>query len=506
MVLLQPYGWLSKVSPDLVLLEKEILWIFLTFLIQAVRCSESEINRHLELGKKLMAKQQYADALTHYHAAVELDPSNFMTLYRRATIYLALGRSRAAIPDLDRVIELKPDFISAHMQRGSVLLKQGSLDEAENDFKVASSDDSKHEEAISKLKEIREVRQAIQYADEYFAQGSFDNAEYYYTKAIESCQWYPHLHERRATCYQQRGDVRKAIADLRAVSKMVPDNTAAFLKISKLYYSVGDPEESLSQIRECKKLDPDHKECTDHYKKVRNLVKMRESLKTMSDKEKWMDCVAQGIKILKFEKNVDAIQLDVFRMTSKCNLKLGHTMEAIQQCTEVLKHGDPNDLEMLLTRAEAYLENEQYDEAIEDYKTAKKHHDDSRRAREGLNKAEKLKKQAGRKDYYKILGVKRNAKKREILKAYRKLAAEWHPDNFHDEKEKKAAEKKFIDIAAAKEVLGDDEKRQMYDNGNDPLDPENQQGGFPHGFNPFTAGFNPFGDDSGPFSFKFNFG
>lgn len=49
----------------------------------------------------------------------------------------------------------------------------------------------------------------------------------------------------------------------------------------------------------------------------------------------------------------------------------------------------------------------------------------------------------------------RTAQKKEILKAYRKLAQQWHPDNFQDEEEKKKAEKKFIDIAQAKEVLTD---------------------------------------------------
>lgn len=49
----------------------------------------------------------------------------------------------------------------------------------------------------------------------------------------------------------------------------------------------------------------------------------------------------------------------------------------------------------------------------------------------------------------------RNANKQEIIKAYRKLAQQWHPDNFQSETEKKEAEKKFIDIASAKEVLTD---------------------------------------------------
>lgn len=48
----------------------------------------------------------------------------------------------------------------------------------------------------------------------------------------------------------------------------------------------------------------------------------------------------------------------------------------------------------------------------------------------------------------------RTASKREILKAYRKLAQKWHPDNFQGD-EKAKAQNKFIDIAAAKEVLTD---------------------------------------------------
>ena len=109
-------------------------------------------------------------------------------------------------------------------------------------------------------------------------------------------------------------------------------------------------------------------------------------------------------------------------------------------------------------------------------------------------------KQSKKRNYYKILGVARNANKKEITKAYRKLASKWHPDQFQGD-EKKVAEAKFIDIAAAKEVLTDPEKRQKFDNGEDPLDPEeqaNHQHGFPHGFNPF--------DQFGGYTFKFKFG
>ncbi len=64
------------------------------------------------------------------------------------------------------------------------------------------------------------------------------------------------------------------------------------------------------------------------------------------------------------------------------------------------------------------------------------------------------------KDYYKILGVSRNATQEEINKAYRKLAKKYHPDFNPGNKE---AEEKFKEINEAYEVLKDPEKRKRYD-------------------------------------------
>lgn len=66
------------------------------------------------------------------------------------------------------------------------------------------------------------------------------------------------------------------------------------------------------------------------------------------------------------------------------------------------------------------------------------------------------------KDYYEILGVKKDASVAEIKKAYRSLALRHHPDRVEESK-KKEAEEKFKEITEAYGVLSDPKKKQLYD-------------------------------------------
>lgn len=465
------------------------------FDVWADGAGSQEVEQHLEMGNKLLAAGQLADALSHYHAAVDGDPSNYLTYFKRATVYLALGKSKSALPDLDKVIQLKKDFKAARMQRANVLLKQGKLQEAEEDYTEVLKQNPSNEDAARHLSEFQQIKADIELAKDLYRGQDFQGAIDVLGKIIEICPWDPEFREIRAECYIAQGEFFKAIGDIRPTTKLRNDNTKGYYKLSLLHYDIGDADESLTQIRECLKLDPDHKECFPHYKKVKKLVKQMQSAQDYKNGEQYQECVDKAKQILKTEPNVFHYVIKAKSFICHCNSKVGNIKEAFISCNEVLDQ-DPDNIDALIDRAETFIANEQFDEAIRDYQEAQNKDEENRRVREGLNKAHKLKKQSERRDYYKILGVKRTARKKEILKAYRKLAIKWHPDK-HEGADKSKAEKKFLDIAAAKEVLTDPEKRQKYDNGEDPLDPESHNGG-----NPFQ-GFNPFG--SGGFQFKFHF-
>jgi molecular chaperone DnaJ len=89
-----------------------------------------------------------------------------------------------------------------------------------------------------------------------------------------------------------------------------------------------------------------------------------------------------------------------------------------------------------------------------------------------------------RPDYYKVLGVGKNASDAEIKKAYRKLARQYHPDRNQGDKR---SEERFKEISQAYDVLSDPDKRKQYDRGTGPFggfgmpggfDPSNVAGGF----------------------------
>jgi len=166
---------------------------------------------------------------------------------------------------------------------------------------------------------------------------------------------------------------------------------------------------------------------------------------------------------------------------------MNNVKRATPYCDETLKH-NPTSLFGLLSQAQRELKADDFEAAIRTLETAKEHHEHSQKVQELLHEAHTLLKRSKQKDYYKVLGVSRDAEEREIKKAYRRLSKQFHPDKASAQGyTPEEAQQKMAAINEAYEVLSDPELKQRFDNGDDPNNPE-QQGGHPFHGSPFGHG------------------
>merc|ERR1719187_2808978 len=146
-------------------------------LIYWVHCAtQAEIDQHLALGMSLLARGSYSDALSHFHAAVDADPNNYMSYYKRATVYMALSRPRPALADLDKIMQIKPDFLKARQQRGGLLLKMGRLNEAHIDLENVVRKEPGNEEATGLYSMIDQLKEQLEDIQDHMNWGSYEQA------------------------------------------------------------------------------------------------------------------------------------------------------------------------------------------------------------------------------------------------------------------------------------------------------------------------------------------
>ena len=179
---------------------------------------------------------------------------------------------------------------------------------------------------------------------------------------------------------------------------------------------------------------------------------------------------------------------------------MNNIKKATPYCTEALGL-NPTSLHGLLNQAQRQLDSDEFEAAVRTLDSAKEHHPQHGKIDEMLRKAHTLLKRSKQKDYYKVLGVTRDAEEREIKKAYRKLSKQYHPDKASaNGLNPEEAQTKMAAVNEAYEILSDPELKARFDSGDDPNNPEQQR-------NPFQGSpFGGFGGGQGGQQFFFQQG
>jgi len=318
----------------------------------------------------------------------------------------------------------------------------------------------------------------------------------------------------RAECLAFLGryaEAQEAATDLLRADPACAD--ATYVRGLCLYYE-DHVEKAFQHFQQVLRLAPDHPSAKSVYKMAKALKQKKEEGNTLFKAQKWAEAkemYSEALLVDPLNKNVNA---KLYYNRALAAAKLKQLKESVDDCTEALNL-DENYLKATLKRAQSYMEMEMYEEAVRDYEKAQRSEPRNAEYRRSLAQAKLELKKSKRKDYYKILGVDKNATEDEIKKAYRKRALVHHPDRHSSatEEEKKEHERLFKEVGEAYGVLSDAKKKMRYDNGHDLEDLEGCGGGGFGGdvdpnkiFQAFFGGRMPGGMGGGAQTFSFSGG
>ncbi|CAH8472685.1 unnamed protein product [Heterobilharzia americana] len=395
----------------------------------------ANVDDVLEKGTRLLASGKFEEALSMYNDAVGKSPDNYMTHYKRGTAYIALANCRMSLSDFSRALELNPGFIPARKYRAYVEIRMGKLTEALEDYEAVLTHDS---DASTKISEIHELQDRWDTARKLLENSEFREALLLLDKLVESIDFAEELRELRARCYLSLGDVQKGIQEMRFGVHLTNDNREGLLRISQIMYDAGFAVQAVNELRECLRLDQDDKACLSFYKKVNKVAKAITATQEALESERYSDCIRAATQLVKLESSNREYENQANISLCHCHAK-SKSADGVPYCESVVQQY-PESTEFQLYQAEAYLNADRFEDAISTYQKILEHESNNQKAKEGMKKAQKLLKASKRRNYYKILGVTKSASKKDIEKAYRKLAAEYHPDKFQGE-ERLQAEK-----------------------------------------------------------------
>ncbi|KAM3820826.1 dnaJ homolog subfamily C member 7 isoform 3-T3 [Vipera latastei] len=413
-----------------------------------------EAESFKEQGNAFYAKKDYNEAYNYYTKAIDTCPSNASYYGNRAATLMMLGKFREALGDAQQSVRMDDSFLRGHLREGKCHLSLGHAMAASRCFQRVLELDHKNAQAEQELKSAKAVLEYEKIAEVDFEKRDFRKVVFCMDRALEfapACHRFKILKAECLALLGRYSDAQSVISDILRIDATNAD--ALYVRGLCLYYE---------------------------------------------------DCIEKAVQFF-----VQALKMAPDHDKACLACRLGKLCEAIGDCTNAIKLDDTY-IKAYLRRAQCYMDTEQYEDAVRDYEKVYQT-EKTKEHKQLLKNAQMELKKSKRKDYYKILGVDKNASEDEIKKAYRKRALMHHPDRHSGASAEiqKEEEKKFKEVGEAFTILSDPKKKARYDSGQDLEEDGMNMGDFDAN-NIFKAFFGTPGsfsfEASGPGNFFFQFG
>ncbi|KAG5892978.1 hypothetical protein JTB14_015022 [Gonioctena quinquepunctata] len=401
-----------------------------------------------ENGNQLYKIKQYRSALPLYSEAIHLCPEIAAYYGNRAACYIMLNRYEDALEDVRKSIQLDPTFVRGYIRMIKCGIAMGDLMTAEYAIKKVQELQPNGSGITNEIRSFDKLKHNETEAARSYEKNDFRKVVYCMDRCLDEAPTCCRYKLTKAECLAFLGRYQEAQEIANSILHLDKGNADAIYVRGMCLFYEDNLDSAFQHFQQVLRLAPDHHKAMNIYKRAKLLKKKKEEGNEAYKLCRFQDACKLYTEALEIDPLNKKTNAKLYFNRATAYSRLTKTREAIADCTAALNL-DETYLKALLRRAKCYMDLGEYDEAIRDY--------------------EKICKKSKRKDYYKILGVERNAGEEAIKKAYRKRALVHHPDRHANasDTEKKEQEKKFKEVGEAYGILSDPKKRARYDNGQD---------------------------------------
>ena len=323
-------------------------------------------------AEQALSERRYADAVSLYSQAIEIEPQNAANYYKLFRVHSRLRSYVSALTDITNAVEVDPNQKDYRFQKAKLLVTLGRCEEAVEQYKYLATDGNDKPKLVEDIGAGRRDAIAcdneLRAAEEAFSKQNYREAKHLFDLAMAHMESAPDLLFMKAQCQYHLGDYFGVISDTGKILKIHKQNLDAYQLRGEAYMRTGDHDVAVQHFREGLKLDPEHKGCKAGHKLVKSIEKKKKRGDDALTAGKHADAVEYYIQAINIDETHRAFARPTLMKIARAYSAMGKHVEAVKTIEELIT--EEKTLDSILLHGDIFMAADEFGRAVNVYQMA----------------------------------------------------------------------------------------------------------------------------------------